>query len=243
MKKRNKFTLIELMVVIAIIAVLASLLFPSLSKARGFAKLAVCSNQLAQMGAALALYQTDNDMTIPRPRESGKYKQLNWVGTPGEGEISRNENRYLNPYLGYESVTDVVEIARCPGDLPGGQNGKGSRFEGTDGSSYWANANNLAWQKYHSLINKVGKMNRIVDLKVAMIKKPSLVVAIGDTNGFSVLGGYSAAGKINYHKKILTDIQANNLFVDGHVQKTTVREGVYAVEGTYAYDRDSTLLD
>ncbi len=59
------FTLIELLVVVTIIAVLASLLLPSLTKAKRIAKVAACQNNLRSMGAITALYAGNNDGILP----------------------------------------------------------------------------------------------------------------------------------------------------------------------------------
>jgi prepilin-type N-terminal cleavage/methylation domain-containing protein len=55
------FTLIEILVVIAIIAILASLLLPALSRAKMSAQATACGNNVRQLSLAWLLYADDND--------------------------------------------------------------------------------------------------------------------------------------------------------------------------------------
>ncbi len=62
---RQAFSLVELLVVVAIVALLAALLLPALSRARDRSRRAVCASNLRQLGLALASYAQDHDGRLP----------------------------------------------------------------------------------------------------------------------------------------------------------------------------------
>lgn len=65
--RRNKigFTLVELLVVMAIISILAAMLLPALSRARAQARSVACRSNLKQIGYSTGMYQTDYDELCP----------------------------------------------------------------------------------------------------------------------------------------------------------------------------------
>ena len=65
MRQRKAFTLVELLVVIGIIALLISILLPSLSRARGAANAVDCQARLRQIGMGMQLYATSNNGVFP----------------------------------------------------------------------------------------------------------------------------------------------------------------------------------
>ena len=59
------FTLIEILVVVAIIALLISILLPSLARAREQSRATVCLSSLRQHGIAFSGYSADNRAVLP----------------------------------------------------------------------------------------------------------------------------------------------------------------------------------
>src|SRR6478736_6202846 len=64
-KPTRAFTLVELLVVIAVIALLAAMLFPALASAREKGRRTVCLSNVRQVGIAIQMYAQDNEGRIP----------------------------------------------------------------------------------------------------------------------------------------------------------------------------------
>lgn len=63
---RKGFTLIELMIVIAIIAILAAILVPNFIRARAQGQVTSCKSNLKNIGTACEMYATDNGGRYPK---------------------------------------------------------------------------------------------------------------------------------------------------------------------------------
>ncbi len=84
---RMNFTLIELLIVIAIIAILASMLLPALNKARGKAKEIHCVNNMKQLGITLLVYADSWNQFLP---------PVQTTSTPGAGTRYWFDSSMLN---------------------------------------------------------------------------------------------------------------------------------------------------
>jgi prepilin-type processing-associated H-X9-DG protein len=112
---------VELLVVIGVIAVLAALLFPVLSKAKQKSQGVYCLNNGKQMMTAMMLYASENnDFFPPNPDDGNTLPGYNWCsGRAGRGgsaefdpDILKDPKRcLLAPHL-----NGNTSVFHCPGD-------------------------------------------------------------------------------------------------------------------------------
>lgn len=119
-KKWRAFTLIELLVVISVIAILAALLPPALSRAKARTQWTSCLSNLRQVGLAARLFVDDHDGLFPA---RGGTNLAQW------------------PTL-FASYYQNFTVLRCPSDRPDPHPGSSTLPDDLHPRSYWINGFN-----------------------------------------------------------------------------------------------------
>ncbi len=109
---RKGFTLIEMLVVIAIISILAALLIPAVQKAREAAARTQCANNLKQMGIALHSY-LDRNARFPTSGEG-----VNAAGTGTAFDLQSTFTHIL-PFVEGSDLYDRYDMSRPYNGSPG----------------------------------------------------------------------------------------------------------------------------
>lgn len=112
---RQGFTLIELLTVIAIMAILSSMIFPSMSRAREMARRSSCASNMKQLDLAFMQYKDDYDGRFPGAGQWQKWApgKGHWVAGSGTG-IGTSLSMTDSPYTKTGQVADPANGAIYP---------------------------------------------------------------------------------------------------------------------------------
>jgi len=218
------FSLIELLVVLAIISILAALLMPALMAARSTARDTRCMTNLKAIGNALMLYLTHYENYIPA------------CGPQGEGTDYQEWYRAFLPYL------ERWEIYECPSKITSMRDVPGGPGEGDHTVNYGMNFQFPGTDPEHDLMGGAIQMDNVVDSsKVLFICDGALFEGAVDTASISeavelpdsiVGGGLYFMTNVPAGKPTASPRHRGRtmcLFLDGHVEAVETRR-IFAVE-------------
>lgn len=207
---RSAFTLIELLIVIAIIAILAAILFPVFSRARENARRSSCMSNVKQISLGVMQYVQDYDERFP-----GYYTNLdggphgyNCVTTAVTATTDKGWSEMIEPYL------KSKQILQCPSEPTSPiANGNCSNY-----SDYFFNA--LLASNEPTPTDRIIEQPTAGGRSLAALDAPSLTVMNGDG------GAYASENQMaNWPYNNLDPGQyrrhmgGNNFsFADGHVK-------------------------
>ena len=191
-KRLNRFTLIELLTVIGVIAILAAFLLPALSKSKEKARRIQCMNNLKQIGLALFNYADDYGGLFPygHPETSLGYFDHGLGLLHSQGYLPNSET-YNCPSSSESSTIAVNGGILFPNQIIGGYD-----YDYLVGGDY---SNTLGSGIIPVLSNSVGGLDGIVMLC--------------DKYYSNYLVG-TASGILPNHK----NRWINEIFADGHVE-------------------------
>ena len=239
MKDKRGFTIIELLVAIAIIAILAGMLLPALGVARESARSARCSSNLKQLGVAFAVYTSANDGFYPCARWKTGAK-TRWIGALSKyiGGSVEDPSIQSTPGTGNRIINDVFvcpSISRSRNQLASGDRANYART-----GSYGYNW--MTFGPFHGDTASAA-LPRTYPVMVDNIRVPSRTILVADAFGDSsrsdgvhaytidppvpLSGRWGSGSGGQTPADPRHGGKFNAVFADGHVEALTMREAGY----------------
>lgn len=176
------FTLIEVLVVAAVIALLAAVLLPSLARVRALSRSALCLNNLRQMAVAANEYTHTHEGRYPpayfKPppdRNDPDARQYNYAWDFTEIRHPLSGSRRIQPGLLWQGGKTIEDVHRCP-DYKGGDN-----WAGISTTGYNYNTSYVGTLLYHvDFANPDQLKIDVAPARTADVKRPDRCVFFGD---------------------------------------------------------------
>ena len=230
------FTLIDLLVVIAIIAILAAMLLPALSKAKIRAQGIGCMNNTKQLTYAWRMYAEDNRDVLPFAyATSTGVAPYVWVpGILDDANPSAAENWNLDltvkKSILWSYCGNSVGIWHCPADTSYGINNLGQRVNRVRSvtMSNWVGGNGNSPETGYKGYWGLNSPNSVVFRKLSQMNRPgpAMTYVLLDERQDSINDGYFVTEMDGYPNEATTKIvdypasyhnrAAGFSFADGH---------------------------
>ncbi|HEX8914583.1 MAG TPA: prepilin-type N-terminal cleavage/methylation domain-containing protein [Humisphaera sp.] len=215
---RRGFTLVELLVVIGIIALLMSILLPTLGRVKEQGNKIKCMSNLRQIGQAMIMYADKNKDMYPFAASTNSlHREEDFIHWQEGNPAIKMENSALAPYL-TPGEDGLKAIFRCPSDE------LVRKAQGTGGFYYYSYSMNWrlssGWLGSGVPIIKRSGIKRSTD-RALMIEEHSDTI---DDGRWVWPGNRSAAYHETAARQQSQDALCNTLFVDGHVGQVSRRE-------------------
>jgi len=173
--KSSGFTLIELLMVIVIIAILAAMLLPGLTRAKAQAQSTSCKNHLREMSMAMRMY-VDDAHFYPWV---AYYKNLNLDSGVYWEEVLLPYYRFAWTNRAFHCPAYGGYVQR-PGDFAPSRDYPGGATSGVPLGSYGYNAVGAIWNEL-GLGSPSGPDNRVGPISEDKVLAPSDMIEFGET--------------------------------------------------------------